>query len=301
MEAPGCRAIAVSPTGRTPHPEAVTRQLGPGGGHSPGGARAPLPSSRDPARGPHLPAGAGAAAGARGRACRRSSPVAHRGPPQARRPLCPPLGPGGRHTPRGPANPEKHRPLAVLSSSSLDDGSVTSCAARETEPRLGRGQPSWKQVSPGTGRVEPEPPRAAPASTLGGSRTGALGLPAGRARAGGVGPGWGEVGEGLAGKRDRLPQELLSPRGFNDSSRVWGALRVAGSHWGGGRCDFHFGNPLLALELLNQRERLRLGCRGKRGWLAQRERGLGRAQCLVGGGLSRWQGGVAQAGQRKGS
>ncbi|XP_032201335.1 collagen alpha-1(I) chain-like isoform X2 [Mustela erminea] len=92
VEAPGCRAIAVSPTGRTPHPGAVTRQLGPGGAHSPGWARAPLPSSRDPARGPQLPAGA--AAGARGRACRRSSPVADRGPrrpgaPSARRSLGP--------------------------------------------------------------------------------------------------------------------------------------------------------------------------------------------------------------------
>ncbi|XP_044930554.1 translation initiation factor IF-2-like [Mustela putorius furo] len=59
VEAPGCRATAVSPTGRTPHPGAVTRQLGPGGGHSPGWARAPLPSSRDPARGPPAPGGGG--------------------------------------------------------------------------------------------------------------------------------------------------------------------------------------------------------------------------------------------------
>ena len=61
------------------------------------------------------------------------------------------------------------------------------------------------------------------------------------------------------------------------------------------RCALHFGNTLLALGGLNQRGWLRLGCSGKQGWLAERGRGLGHAQCLAGV-LSRWQGGVAGGG-----
>lgn len=68
-----------------------------------------------------------------------------------------------------------------------------------TEPRLVRCQHLWKQVSPGTVRVEREPGPRCPHLHTGREEDGALGLPAGRAGGVEVGLGWME-GEGVSGR-----------------------------------------------------------------------------------------------------